>query len=177
MQEKMTVTEGLAEIKLIEKKIEKKRAYVLSNLTRAEHVKDPLGDSRQVLTSEIQSITDLLSRHLKIRDAIAHANIKHKATVEGVEKSIYEWLVWKREIYANQFGFINSIHRNISNALGLCSQKPQVYQDENGKTQLMKVLAHVDMGEYVKIAESYETMHSKLDGILSLKNATIVIEF
>src|SRR5271154_1619796 len=98
--EKMTITEALSEVKLIEKKVTKKRETVMQNLVRAEHIPDAFvneGGSNKVLTSEIQSIQDLSLRLEKIRASIARANLDHDITLNEKTKSIHEWLTWKRE--------------------------------------------------------------------------------
>ncbi len=176
--EKMTITEALSEIKLITSKVEKKRAFVKSNLIRAAHMTDPLekdGGSTKVLTQELQSVKDLEIRLEKVRYAIAKANIENQITLGETTKSIFEWITWKREISAASLNMTNGIHTLIKSELDKISKQPAVYLDQDQKTQIVRIIPNLDYNEFVKKAEVISDMIEQLDGKLSLKNATIVI--
>lgn len=177
--EAMTITEALSEVKLIQKKIEKKRQFVLTNLTRFEHLKDPLetgGGSTKVLHAELQSIEDLQTRLETIRWAIADANSKTTLTLDGKTKSLTAWLSWKRDLADTDIAFRNSIHTSLKQSFDRAATQPQVYKTEETQTpQLAKLILNLDYGEMVKRAERTSELLEKLDGKLSLLNATIVI--
>jgi hypothetical protein len=170
-----TITEALAEIKLIEKKVESKTSLVTNNLTRPKHIPDPLGDSSAILTAEMQSINDLYVRLVNIRDAIAHANIKNDITIDETTKSIYEWLVWKREVAEKHIGLYQKVFQGTKSVIDRMSQTPQAFKDDKGEPRLVEFVANLNYLDYVKKAEEKQAMLDKLDGLLSLKNATILI--
>src|SRR5277367_6394116 len=97
----VTITEALAELKTIDKRIQKKREFVLGYLLRQEMFKDPLerdGGSVSAIKREMQSIRDLEERKIGIRRAIQQANERTNVTVGKQTRSIADWLVWKREV-------------------------------------------------------------------------------
>jgi hypothetical protein len=178
--EKMTITEGLAEIKLIEKKMEKKKTMIVSNLTRFKQVKDPFekeGGSQTTIRQEMQSVSDLQKRLENIRSAIAKANLFESVTVGAQTKSIYSWLIWKREILENDEKFKQSIVNQIKSQIDRQSVNPQVWKTEAGGVELCELILNADYGEQLKALENLGDIKEKLDGQLSLKNATVVIEF
>lgn len=175
----ITITEGLAEIKLINDKITKKQAFVLENLVRYTHMPDPLaakGGLTVALNAEVQSITDLESRLMKIRTAIMLANLTNFAECNGQSLSLYEWLVWKREVaikrsnlYKNVYTFTkDKIDRHISN--------PQLLKKEDGQNELVGLIPSLPYMDYAAKFSDVEEIQNKLDGLLSLKNATVLIE-
>ncbi len=178
--EKLTITEALSEINLIKKKIAKKKETVLGTLVRASHLPDPYvnqGGSEAFVKSEQQSINDLTNRLIRIRSSIARANVENRVTIGGLEQSIYDWLTFKREIADDLIAFTNNVHRQVEQHSQRAAQQPQVYKTEDGKTQLVEYKINVDQGEWLKKNEDLVEKKEKLDGLLSLKNATIVIEF
>ena len=64
----LSISEALAEIKLIDKKIKKKREDINTHSTRLEHLNDPFplehGGSAGFIKRELQAISDLIDRHV-----------------------------------------------------------------------------------------------------------------
>lgn len=177
--EKLTITEALSEINLIKKKTEKKETNVLSNLYRAKHIKDQLekeGGSKTFVYSEIQAIKDLMKRYIKIKGAIAKANIENQITVNDKTMSIHDWLNWKRDCSKGEIEFNTKIHNQVKNHFDAIQRQPQVFKDDEGKTHLVEFESNVEYGDFLKSAENLQETFDKLDGQLSLKNATIVVE-
>ena len=81
----ITITEGLAELKTIVKRVEKKKEFILAHGCRMEIVKDPFAKEGSSAPAEIakamQSINDLCDRIVSIRDAIACANQETELTI------------------------------------------------------------------------------------------------
>jgi len=175
----LTVTEALSELNLIKKKVEKKREVVLNSLIRPKHLKDKLessGGSRDFIKAELQSVSDLLARYLKLKGAIADANIKNTIQVNGTTKSIYDWLNWKRDMSNSDLHFNNSVHQSVQKHFDSIAKQPQVFKDDDGKTHLLEYEANVEYGDFVKLAEMTQETLERLDGQLSLKNATILLD-
>lgn len=176
--ETMTITEALSEINLVQKKIQKKQETVLANLVKPKHVKDQLeaqGGSKQFIQSEVQAVSDLTRRLVMLRGSIAKANIENSITVSGKTDTIHNWLTWKRDVAQKQIDFYNKTHITVKHELDKLMRQPQVYKDDAGTTHLLEVEPNVEYGDYVKKAEETQEAFDKLDGQLSLKNATITV--
>jgi hypothetical protein len=177
----ITVTEGLAELTTIEKRIEKKRQFVLSYLTRPENLKDPLareGNSSQAeIKSARQAIQDLEQRRINIRLAIQDANHNTPVTVNGQTKTLAEWLVWRKEVAEGQQAFVGNLLRQIATQRVAATRNggqaiaPNAEQGKPGD-----IVVNVDELELSKLAEEIGITLDSLDGQLSLKNATVTIE-
>jgi len=105
----ITITEALAEIPTIEKRIEKKEEFILNYLYRQSSVRDPHekdGGSNVLITREKQAIADLQLRLIKIRSAIQKANSENSITIGAQTKTITDWLTWRREIAPKQQRFL-----------------------------------------------------------------------
>lgn len=175
----MTITEALAEINLIKKKIAEKETHTMRMVAHPTHLKDPFqsdGGSVAVLERERQSLQDLRTRFVKIRSAISKANCEHSIEVCGMKKLIFDWLSWKREIYKGEIDYLRAlmgVHLKVQNEE---RSKPQVFEDKDGKKVLVTYTYNFDISEIQKQIEKVEEIYGKLDGMLSLKNATIVID-
>lgn len=176
----MLITEALADLKTIVKRIEKKREFVRMYVTRPEGLRDPLitdGGSSQVIEREIQAIKDLENRIIQIRTGIQLTNLKTELTVEGVTKSIAEWLTWRKEVSDGVVRFVSQVRQSILLARAQAQKNGAAVVPQGGTpTQLTDLLINVDEGGLAKEAERLETILGTLDGQLSLKNATIQVE-
>lgn len=172
----LTITEALAEIKLIDNKIEAKQQFVTANLYRAKHLPDPLGDTKAVVESEVQAIGDLRRRRVKIRKAIAEANLKTEVKIGESTLSIFEWLTWRREVAGNEKSFLRSVHANIKMAIDAVTKTPKFYKDESQENKIVEIVPSLDHSVFAKAEAEVQEMLDKLDGLLSLKNATVTID-
>lgn len=169
----MTITEALAEIKTINKRLISKRDFVKKNLMRSDAMKDPMekdGGSAAVLKAEMQSIDDLEERIVELRRAIQKANDTTDLTIEGVTQSITDWLVWRREVSDNTRSFLKSLLITIENVRE---------QQRTWKSTVNEKPADIIVNLNEKsLADDYESMDKvlgQLDGLLSLKNATVMV--
>lgn len=177
--EKITITEALAEIKLIEKKIEKKEAVLRGNVSRIKQMPDPYekdGGSRLANERELQAVGDLRERHIKIRRSIAAANLANSIKIESQERSIAEWLIFKREVLEKNKSLYGALATGAKRAIDTFAAQPQLYKDPQGSPQLAEVVINYDYPALLKQSEQLQFIDDKLDGQLSLKNALIVIE-
>ena len=176
----MTITEGLAEIKTIGKRLEKKRQFFSGYLFRQEMVKDPLekdGGSVTALKRERQSIADLEDRIVAIRRAIQKANTDTQINLSGVSKSIADWLVWRREVSPGHQKFLGDLRARINQVrqethkkgLGMVTTSESAQKPDD-------VVVNVSEQELASEIEGLEETLGALDGQLSLKNATVLIE-
>lgn len=176
---KTTITEALAELKTLGKRIDTKRATIQGFLTRREGLKDPLtkdGGSVEVIQREWQALTDLTIRQVAIRTAIQRCNQAVPITIEGVTKTIAEWLTWRKEVAPGEQYFLTKVRQTIlTERLNVTKQGASVV--EAGKeAKPTDLIINVDEGELAKQHEKLEIILGTLDGKLSLLNATTVFE-
>lgn len=180
----MTITEALAEIKTIGKRITKKREAVQSYLARQEMLKDPLaadGGSVVFIQRERQAIADLEERIVGLRRAIAKANAETIVAVNGDKRSIADWLTWRREVAPGKQQFLAALRTRVEQVRREAIQKglnvvsAATAVASVGETKPSDVLVNVSEAELAKEIEAVETELGALDGLLSLNNATTQI--
>jgi hypothetical protein len=180
---KITVTEALAELKTIDKRIEKKREFVNSYLVRQEMMKDPLekdGGSVSAIQRERQSMSDLLERKVTIRRAIQAANAANSIKVGNTTRTIADWLVWKRDVAPFLSQSLVEIRHKVE-ATRVDAQKKGVAVFSgvavvNDGAKPADLIVNVNEQELADEIEQLEETLGTLDGQLSLKNATVKID-
>lgn len=175
----MTITEALAEMKTIGKRLEKKKKFVVDYLMRPEQVRDPLeanGGTTKVIRAERQSIADLCDRTVAIRRAIQLANEANSITVEGQTRTIADWLVWRREVAPWLQGMLGEIRGHIDRQRATMLRNGLSVVNEVQQAKPGDVVVNVNELDLAKEIETLETILGALDGQLSLKNATVTIQ-
>jgi hypothetical protein len=175
----ITITEALAELKTIDRRLAKKREFVLSYLIRQEMFKDPLekdGGSVSAIRREMQSIVDLEERRVSIRRAIQQANERNAVTVGKHTRAIADWLVWKREVAPAHQQFLAGIRGKIEQARQEALKKGASLAQSAEAARPNDVIVNVNEQDLAREIENLEDVLGKLDGQLSLKNATLFVE-
>lgn len=176
---KITITEALAELNTIDKRLEKKRAMVQGILARPENLRDPLeksGGSVQTLAQERQSIHDLEERIVRIRAAIRAANAATTITVLGITRTIDDWLTWRRDVVPDYQQFLQQMRARLDLFRNDATRKGAGLKSEGDDTKAGDLIVHLDERALYEEAENLENILGTLDGQLSLKNATISID-
>lgn len=184
----MTITEGLAEIKTIGKRLQKKKEAVLNNIARDSRLKDPLAGadgatSESFVAGERQAIQDLERRIVSIRIAIQRKNLETAFTIGENTYTIQEWLDFRRDVSVGRQNFYAQMNNAITNirtkaqatgarVTGIGSSAAIVAA---GEKQPVEILLHLDERQLLKDQEGLEQVLGELDGKLSLLNATTVI--
>lgn len=174
-----TITEALAEIKTIQKRIVKKQDAISQYLVRDVRLKDPLasqGGAVTFIAQERQAVGDLRKRVVAIRTAIQRKNLEASLTVQGVTQTVTEWLVWRRECAKDEGGFMSAMLRGIAEVrtkLAKEGRKMVSAEVEAGDTD---VVISLDEKDLHAAAEKHEQILGELDGKLSLLNATTTLE-
>lgn len=174
----MTITEALAEIKTISKRIQSKREFVRTYMVRLESLKDPFEDkegSKQVIKNEMQAIADLEQRVVDLRCEINFVNDTTQIEVEGVKRTIAAWIIWRREVAPGRERFINDIRLKLDNARNQLRGQP-IYLNKGQEEKPQDMVVNVDEAALAKEAEQLKNILGQLDGQLSLKNATTMIK-
>lgn len=179
MSTKITITEALAELTTIGKRVDKKRTFIKAYLMRQEKLKDPLvkdGGASEVIKREFQAVNDLLGRLISIRLAIQKKNHETDVTVGGVTKTLAEWLTWRKEAAPGEQRMYLELQQmiNSARAQGLRQGATVVSAGQEAKPD--DIVVNVDEAALARSAEETETVLGDLDGQLSLKNATVYIE-
>lgn len=180
---KLTVTEALAEIKTLAKRIERRRESILPYLWRQKAVTDPLaedveGGSREFIKRERQAAGDLELRWVQLRTAIQRLNLTEKITIDGDERTIADWLTWRKEVMPGQRDYLLKL-RSAMNKLQQEATSKQVGViniDQSDSAKYTDVMTNISMVDLAADIEHIELVVGTLDGQLSYKNATSFIE-
>lgn len=178
MAKAVTITEALAELSTLQKRLEKKRDGVKQYLWRQEKFKDPLereGGSRAFIERERQAIHDLEERAIAIRDAIQYANRNTNLTILGKQRTVSEWLVWRRDIMEGQRKFLSVLNQTIQ-AVRADAMKKGLAITQGEPVKADDVLINLNEAELQREIEMMEQLTGTLDGQLSLINATTRVE-
>lgn len=173
----MTITEALAEIKTISKRIQSKREYVRTYMVRLESLKDPFekdGGSAKMIEQEMQAIKDLEQRVVDLRREINFVNDTTQIEIEGVKRTISGWIIWRREVSPGRERFINDVRLKLENARNQLRGQP-IYLTKGQEEKPQDMVVNVDEAALAKEAEQLKNILGQLDGQLSLKNATVMI--
>jgi hypothetical protein len=173
-----TITEALAEIKTIGKRIDKKQEFIFANLARQEGAKDPLekeGGTAEKLKTERQALDDLLARVVTLRRGIQRANDETNVTIGGETRSISEWLVWRRDVAPKRKDFLNKMSMGLKNMREQSKRQGLNVVSPGAAQAYTDIVVSIDEGALAKDIESLESILGELDGQLSLKNATVLV--
>lgn len=176
----LTITEALAEIKTINKRLASKRQFVTSYLWRQEALKDPLeGGSAVAIKRERQAILDLEERIVALRIAIDKANNDTAITVAGQTRTIQQWLSWRRDVAPGQSAFLGEMRNGIARMRQDAARKSLgVFEatGAEGKAKPQDIVVNIDEATLAAETEKMEEVLGALDGQLSLRNATTMID-
>jgi hypothetical protein len=167
----VTITEALQEVKTILARIEKKQDFVMQNLVRKAELKDPLekdGGQEKAVTQELQAIGDLQNRLVAIRRAIRLANESTLITVNGKERSIADWLVWKREVAPLITSFDNKMSVRIA-AVRSNTRQDDWRSMSSNPTQPKEsdIVVNIPEKAFASDIEALQETLGALDGLLS----------
>lgn len=174
----MTITEALAEIKLIDNKLKAHQEFILQHLYRNKALVDPLaeeGGSNEAVDSALQAMGDLRTRKVSIRAAINAANQVNTITCDGITHTIEEWLIWRRLVYPEAYNAMNAIIRAIHQGRTIASRAG----DRLTAAQVQSaddIIVHLKEKEFVAATQAVQETYDRLDGLLSLKNAQITVD-
>lgn len=175
---KLTITEALAEIPTIEKRIEKKREFILNYLYRQSSVRDPHekdGGSTVLIVREKQGIHDLQLRLVLIRSLIQKANAENKITIGDQTKTIVDWLTWRREVAPTEQRFLKEQIDKINQMRQTAARQGVNVTDKDAGFS-SDFVVNINERELADNIEDLENTLGILDGQLSLKNATILLD-
>lgn len=176
MTSNITITEALAELKTLDKRIESTRDFILKYGVRQGSTIDPLDDeggSDKVIPAKLQSLADLLQRKVAIRSAINRKNAETMLEVKGVTRTIAEWIIWRREAYKQELQAYTSLQANVLGARQQCIKHGMTMKDDGTQpSKVQEVASFIKESVIQKKIEQLQEIESTLDGRLSHVNAT-----
>jgi hypothetical protein len=177
----ITITEALAEIKTVGKRIEKKREFINQFLARQDGIRDPLekdGGSPKVIAEERQAVSDLELRIIALRRGIQKANDSTTVTINGTARTISEWLTWRRDVAPGQRAWLSSVRGGLNGLREKAKREGNAMVSAvatTGDTKPTDLVVNLDERKLADDLEALEDALGQLDGQLSLKNATVTI--
>lgn len=175
----LTITEALAELKTLKKRVEKKHEAILNHLVRQEKFKDPLeknGGSSKFIEEQRQSISDLNERIIRIRSEIQSENNRVSVDVLGETRTITAWLIWRRDVAPAKQAFLKTLSKVIAKAREEAKKHGVLMVTGSDKAVSDDDIAvHTDEAGLAASIEKLEETLGTLDGKLSLVNATSTI--
>lgn len=180
MKVKTTITEALAELKTLDKRIESTRDFVLRYGIRQGSTIDPLqdeGGSDVEIPRRMQSLTDLLQRKVDIRTAINSVNASTVLDIAGEKRTVAEWIIWRREAFKQELDAYQRLQQHILAARKDCNSKNLALRDDGQQpVKVNEVSCFIKEGQIQKNIERLTAIESTLDGQLSRVNATTTVE-
>lgn len=175
---KITITEALAEIPTIGKRVGKKQKFIKDYLYRQANIRDPHeknGGSAVLLKQEFQAIKDLEDRLIAIRAEIQRANQENTIAIGEETRTIADWLTWRREISSTTQNFYAQLSNSLNHVRTTAMQRGLSVTDKDTGSP-SDFVVNLDEKWLAEEIEHLENVLGILDGQLSLKNATITID-
>ena len=181
----LTITEALQEIKTINSRLEKKRSGIMPYVVRDNRARDPFekdAGSAEYIRKERQSIRDLEQRVVAIRTAIQKSNLYSIMSVGEADKSVAEWLTWRREVSNGASAFLDNLIRGIQGVRADMQRKGgRVTAVASAEVNMAndappEAVVNVDELALMRERDEMQQLLGALDGKLSLFNATTYIE-
>ena len=176
----ITITEALAMLKVKHAKIEKKWAFIETHLMRQEKLKDPLandGGSVVLIQRELQAIGDLETDIVSTQRAIREANLNTPITTTSVTRSLSDWLTWRKEVAEIRKQHLDALSTLITRTRQQAQNRGlQVIAANVNAESPDNFVVNINEKDLAKWREDLEAMLGTLDGLFSLKNATVLID-
>ena len=163
----ITITEALAEIKTIGKRIDKKQDFIFGSLARQEGARDPLekeGGAEVVLSRERQAINDLQTRIVSLRRGIQRANDATIVHIGEQSRSISDWLIWKRDVAPKRKDFLSKMSTGLKNMREQAKRQGQNVVAAGAAQQFTDIVVNIDEVALAAEIETLEKTLGDLDG-------------
>ena len=177
----MKITEAMSEIKLFVKKISSQRDFILRNLSREEWRKDPFEKDQTTQEAQVkaalQSVSDLEKNIVAYRYAITKANMKERISLEGMDMTVAEWLIWRREVLPLRKQLLHNLANQMA-SIGKDQQNTQRSYSgkDTDKSQLSNYIINVSDKWLKEETDKLEAIEQRLDGQLSMINANVEVD-
>lgn len=166
-KETMTVHEALAELKMLDKRIEKAIStanFAVENKHNNTKLNGGMTVDEFVAAAEksYQSITDMLRRRKAIRNAVAVSNASTKITVGGVEYMVSELIEMRSQGIELHCALLNRMTNQLRNAQMACARSNSML-DANADSYVGGLLGakeKINSNEAMPLREAYITANT-----------------
>ena len=118
-----------------------------------------------------------MERMISIRRAIQNVNASSKISINGRERSIADWLVWRRDVAPGAQNFLRALNQSVQDARNEAKRRGLGVQKGEGQVEMpTDIVLYINEKKLNKDIEDLEVTLGDLDGKLSLKNATLTID-
>jgi hypothetical protein len=112
MTEKMTIAEGLKELKRIDSLLTQRFALIMRYCSKKKNSRDEIEKQQEYVKEQTQSAIDLLKRYSTIKLAIQQANLSASFTFGEKQYTLAEAILYKQYLY-ERYGLLwNSFTNN-----------------------------------------------------------------
>lgn len=168
----MKLIEAMNELKLTEKKLQQKLAFVQRYSARADFREDAFKDNggeRKKVAEAVQACNDLIQKHEELKRAIDFTNLTAKVKIGKREYSIHSLILHKR--------FLLKLKSSVYGSLNDSQAKSEVAQLLSRGTTDQKVSAQVvynfDLMEKEEKQSELAELGANIDSALQIANAKI----
>ena len=166
----MTITEGLKELKLIEKKLKKNKELLAKYSSQPSNEKPYFGteeEQRKEIKSILQSSEDLVIRYTNLHGRITRTNLKTVVQFNGEPYTIDSLLQIKRTLANLMIDIYKSLNDNNYYNM-ISSYKTSSFQ-QNNDLSLVRFYNEKDKQESIR---KWEDFYNEIDSRLETINAT-----
>lgn len=175
----LRISEAMAEIKLAVKKISTSLDFVMRNLKREDYRKDPFekeGSTQEAeVQAAIQSMRDNQLRIVSLKSAINQSNMTTTLTVEGVTQTVAEWLIWRRDVLPISKKILLALANGLADVTHSTPSPRRAYTTPTPIEPIPNWVVNVSDRTVLNELQKLETIEERLDGALSVLNATTEI--
>jgi len=163
MGKKMTVAQGMKEMKLIDQKAEKRIQYVRALCARPSDQKPIFEKQTEKVASLRQSVQDLVARKCRIRAAIQKSNLETNVEWKGKTYSLQEILFLKQE----GAGTLRKLLLSLDSTQAERMVEAKKGRDQNSSVELV---LHFDPADRERALEVHMDLMGNLDVLIDGSN-------
>jgi len=193
MKKEMTIAQALNELKLLDRKIEKKTRNKFVGVKNAGKILSGFDGSEA--TKDLQSLTDMIERRATIRNTINVSNAVAKVTIDSKTMTVSEAITMKDTItyrknilhrmsndFADATRLVDYQNEEVKERLDVQLQKIEdialkaSFTKDYTKSQGSELVDPIGIAEYIKnLEDEVMNFENEVDYILSTSNATTTI--
>jgi len=180
-QDRMTVAEGLTELKRIAKVLPLRYRNIQQFCSKRAGSKDEIENQQDYVKKQRQSAEDLIARWQAIKVAIAKSNLETTITWKDTTMTVHEAILWKsvpgrgRSIQSMLTGLYNSFNTQnaelqINEYASISGLSRVNISDEQRQKLDLTPVRYYDEREIQKKLEELLELESKLDALIDASN-------
>ena len=178
--EKITIADGLTELKRIKKLLEQRNAYITRYSSKKRGNKDEVEDQKNFIAKQKQSAIDLIQRYCDIKLAINQSNLETMLSFEKRTFSVAQAILFKQQLHDMQTALYNSFVPNTGQAqinayVRAIGGLGSLSQEQLEKLDLVPELLYSE-AELIKLKETNLNLYSYVDALIEKSNHNISIE-